>query len=68
MTISERNSLCDRIARETLFPLGITDRDWMLYKLKNDVIKTLNCMNRLYDELTKNNINDTERDSPNAGR
>jgi hypothetical protein len=68
MSIGERNSLVDRIARETVFPNGITDRDWMLYKLKNDFIKTLNCMNRLYDELTKNNNNETERDSPNVGR
>jgi hypothetical protein len=53
MTVTDRNALIEAVARKTLFPNGITDREWFLYKFKPHYMDMFKCMEAVYKELNK---------------
>jgi hypothetical protein len=49
MTIQAKNETIDKIARKSLFPSGISDRDWYIYKFTPEYQKTLFLMEQIWE-------------------
>lgn len=52
MNVQTRNETIDKIARKTLFPNGISDRDWYIYKFTPEYKKTLFLLEQVWEAAT----------------